>query len=133
MTRDSAREAQRLLGLNFSDEKIDQMLPGLQSQLEDYEVMRKFALSNSVPPAIQFNPLPQHPESPSARLRICPVVVNECQPPHRLWCRVGVPSAARAALSRFARAAAARANCSATCAPRPAPKQSLAAIFPAQS
>jgi Asp-tRNA(Asn)/Glu-tRNA(Gln) amidotransferase A subunit family amidase len=59
ITPDAVRAAQRIFGLNFSDEKIDQMLPGLQSQLEDYEAMRKFALSNSVPPAIQFNPLPQ--------------------------------------------------------------------------
>jgi Asp-tRNA(Asn)/Glu-tRNA(Gln) amidotransferase A subunit family amidase len=56
---DSVRAAQKIFGLTFSDEKIDQMLPGLQSQLDDYEAMRKFPLSNGVPPAIQFNPLPQ--------------------------------------------------------------------------
>src|SRR5439155_26862808 len=30
----------------------------LKNQLTDFEAMRKFPLSNSVPPAMQFNPLP---------------------------------------------------------------------------
>ncbi len=58
LTRDAVRGAEELFGLDFSDSKIDMMVPGLKDQLENYEVMRKFPLSNSVPPAIQFNPLP---------------------------------------------------------------------------
>jgi len=58
ITRDVVRNAEKLFGLDFSDEKIDLMLPGLKDQLDNYEVMRRFPLSNGIPPAIQFNPLP---------------------------------------------------------------------------
>lgn len=58
ITHETVVEAEKLLGLDFSDAKIDMMLPGLKNQLGDYEAMRKFPLSNSVLPAIQFNPVP---------------------------------------------------------------------------
>lgn len=58
ITRESVRAAQSLIGVEFSDAKIDMMLPGLRDQLDNYEVMRKFPLSNAVPPAVLFNPLP---------------------------------------------------------------------------
>ena len=51
-------DAEKLFGFDFSDSKIDMMLPGLKEQLRDYEAMRKFPLSNSVLPAMQFNPIP---------------------------------------------------------------------------
>src|SRR2546425_3914519 len=34
------------------------MLPGLREQLANFAALRKFSLSNSVPPAVLFNPLP---------------------------------------------------------------------------
>jgi Asp-tRNA(Asn)/Glu-tRNA(Gln) amidotransferase A subunit family amidase len=58
ISRDAVEAAAQLLGLQFSDAKTDMMLPGLKSQLKDFEAMRKFPLSNSVPPALLFNPLP---------------------------------------------------------------------------
>jgi hypothetical protein len=58
ITRESVRDAEALIGMNFSDEKIEMMLPGLKDQRANYEAMRQFPLSNGVPPAIQFNPLP---------------------------------------------------------------------------
>lgn len=51
-------EAQKLFGLEFSGPKIELLLPGLKGQLDNYEAMRRFPLSNSVPPALEFNPLP---------------------------------------------------------------------------
>src|SRR4051812_45419407 len=59
ITPQTVREAERLIGLDFSDAKIEMMLPGLKGQLEDFEAIHKFPLSNSIPPAIQFNPLPR--------------------------------------------------------------------------
>jgi Asp-tRNA(Asn)/Glu-tRNA(Gln) amidotransferase A subunit family amidase len=56
--REIVQDAQKLLDLNFSERKIDLMLPGLKSQLDDFEALHQIALSNSVPPAILFNPLP---------------------------------------------------------------------------
>ena len=57
-SREAISEAEKLIGLEFSESKMDMMLPGLREQLRDFEAMRKFALSNSVPPAILFNPIP---------------------------------------------------------------------------
>ena len=51
-------DAQKLFGLNFSQGKLEMMLPGLQEQLRDFEAVRQFPLSNSVPPALMFNPIP---------------------------------------------------------------------------
>ena len=58
ISHDAVREADALIGLDFSDEKIEMMLTGLKEQRANYEAMRRFPLSNSVPPAILFNPLP---------------------------------------------------------------------------
>ncbi len=58
ITRAEVRESQKLLGLEFSDQKTDLLLPGLNAQRENFESLRGFPLSNSVPPALQFNPLP---------------------------------------------------------------------------
>ncbi len=56
--REAISEAEKLIGLEFPEPKIDMMLPGLRDQLRDFEAIRKFPLSNSVPPAILFNPIP---------------------------------------------------------------------------
>jgi Asp-tRNA(Asn)/Glu-tRNA(Gln) amidotransferase A subunit family amidase len=58
ISREVVMDAEKLFGFDFSDSKIDMMLPGLKEQLRDYEAMRKFPLSNSVLPAMQFNPIP---------------------------------------------------------------------------
>lgn len=58
ITRDQVMATARLLGLEFSDAEIGLMLPGLKTQLDDYQTLRRLPLSNSVPPALQFNPLP---------------------------------------------------------------------------
>lgn len=58
ITREIVRGTEKLVGLDFPDQKLDQMLPGLKEQLDNFEAMRRFPLSNSVPPALQFNPLP---------------------------------------------------------------------------
>src|SRR5882724_5300930 len=57
-SREAISEAEKLIGLEFPEPKIDMMLPGLRDQLRDFEAIRKFPLSNSVPPAILFNPIP---------------------------------------------------------------------------
>jgi Asp-tRNA(Asn)/Glu-tRNA(Gln) amidotransferase A subunit family amidase len=58
VTREDVAGAEALIGLDFSDRKEDMMLPGLKEQLENYLAIRKFPLSNSVPPAMTFNPIP---------------------------------------------------------------------------
>ena len=58
ITREVVEHADELIGIEFSEQEIDLMLPGLKEQRRNYEVMRQFPLSNSVPLAMQFNPLP---------------------------------------------------------------------------
>jgi Asp-tRNA(Asn)/Glu-tRNA(Gln) amidotransferase A subunit family amidase len=58
ITRETVAEAEKLIGLDFAESKLDMMVSGLKNQLGDFEAMRKFPLSNSVPPAMQFNPIP---------------------------------------------------------------------------
>ena len=58
VTREGVEQADGLIGIEFSEREIDLMLPGLREQRRNYETMRQFPLSNSVPPAMQFNPLP---------------------------------------------------------------------------
>jgi Asp-tRNA(Asn)/Glu-tRNA(Gln) amidotransferase A subunit family amidase len=50
--------AEDLIGLHFSEAKNELMLPGLREQISTYEVLRKFPLSNAIPSAMLFNPIP---------------------------------------------------------------------------
>jgi len=80
ITREVVAGAAQLFGLDFSEAETDLMLRGLKSQLDDCEAIRRFPLSNGVPPALQFNPLPVGFEfesqrrkfraSPSLRVRL---------------------------------------------------------------
>src|SRR5258708_2592740 len=58
ITREMLEQAEKLVGLNFSDKQNDLLLRGLREQLRTYEDIRKFPLSNSIPSAMLFNPLP---------------------------------------------------------------------------
>ena len=58
ITRQVVVDAEKLLGLDFSDAKIDMMLPDLKEQLGRFEALHRFAFSNDVPPALLFNPIP---------------------------------------------------------------------------
>jgi len=69
ITREAVIGAEKLIGLDFSEAKMDLALPGLKEQLDNFEAMRRFPLSNSVPPALQFNPLPVGFKFETARKR----------------------------------------------------------------
>ena len=58
LTRDVIKNAEKLIGLDFSDAKIDSMRNDLNDLRNSYENLRKVSLPNSVPPAILFNPVP---------------------------------------------------------------------------
>ncbi len=58
ITREMVVNAEKLIGLNFTDVKRDSMLDGLKEQLDNFEKIRTVHLENSVPPAILFNPIP---------------------------------------------------------------------------
>jgi len=51
-------EAERLLGLEFNATELDSMLKGLQTNRSSYESIRRLDISNAIPPALLFNPVP---------------------------------------------------------------------------
>lgn len=58
ITKENIKNAQKVIGLEFTDEEKDSMLSSLDSQLGNYENIRKVELLNSIPPSIIFNPIP---------------------------------------------------------------------------
>ena len=58
ITTTAITKAEILIGLQFNDTKRDSMQEGLEHNLNAYENIRALNLSNSVAPALQFNPLP---------------------------------------------------------------------------
>ncbi|HBY58560.1 MAG TPA: amidase [Solibacterales bacterium] len=50
--------AESLMGLKFTDPQRDMILTGLKAQAAGYDALRKANLSNSVPPALVFDPRP---------------------------------------------------------------------------
>lgn len=61
VTKDMLVDAEKVAGLEFSDEEREMMLSGLNSNLEAYAAIREVPIPNSVPPAVIFDPvLPWH-------------------------------------------------------------------------
>ena len=58
ITRQVVVDAEKLVGLDFSDAKIDMLLPDLKEQEGRFEALHRIAFSNDVPPALLFNPIP---------------------------------------------------------------------------
>ena len=52
------KEAQKIIGLEFSQPQADSMLNNLNNQVTIYQALHKLNLPNSVVPALNFNPVP---------------------------------------------------------------------------
>jgi len=52
------QQAEKIIGLEFTNAERDSMLEDVQYNLESYSKIREIKIDNSVPPAISFNPLP---------------------------------------------------------------------------
>jgi len=51
------QEAEKIAGLEFTDAERELMLDGVNDYLQAFEKLRTVTIDNSVPPAIQFNPI----------------------------------------------------------------------------
>lgn len=58
ITRNTVFEAEKIIGLAFSDAERDSLLPDLVSARNSYEAMRRVNVANSVMPALHFDPVP---------------------------------------------------------------------------
>ncbi len=58
ITKENIQQAEKIIGLEFTEAERDSMLDNLNDRLEDYENIRNINLPNNIPPAIIFNPVP---------------------------------------------------------------------------
>lgn len=58
ITKDNIENAEKVIGIDFTDAEIDSMQSLLDDQLVNYQNIRKVELKNSIPPTILFNPIP---------------------------------------------------------------------------
>jgi Asp-tRNA(Asn)/Glu-tRNA(Gln) amidotransferase A subunit family amidase len=56
ITSEILADASEVAGLDFTEEERDLMVAGLNRNLEAYEALREFPISNYVTPAVQFDP-----------------------------------------------------------------------------
>ena len=59
VTRERIAQTQDILGLTFTDAQLDSMIDILRDNLRSYDSLRHVTIPNSVPPAVQFNPIPR--------------------------------------------------------------------------
>lgn len=57
ISREVVAEAEKVVGLNFTDAERDSMLDDLNELHRSYDTLRMVTLENSIPPAITFNPI----------------------------------------------------------------------------
>jgi len=69
LTTNDVIVAEKLLGLDLPADKLRMMLSGLRAQQRDYAVIRLIAVSNSVLPAVLFNPIPSGMTFETKRLK----------------------------------------------------------------
>ncbi len=58
ITKGNIESAEKIIGLELNDAERDSMLNNLEEQLSNYKNIRKTELTNNIPPAIIFNPIP---------------------------------------------------------------------------
>lgn len=58
ITVEVINQAEKILGLDFTNAEADSMINDLNDNRKDFESIRKIPLDNSVAPALYFNPLP---------------------------------------------------------------------------
>ena len=66
ITSESIASAAEVAGLEFDEAEREMMLDGLKRQTERLEALHQIPISNSVAPAIIFDPRPLHPAGPTA-------------------------------------------------------------------
>jgi len=57
INKDEVAAAQKILDLNFNDDEIEMLLPGINRGLAGVKELHEYELGNEIPPAMWFNPL----------------------------------------------------------------------------
>ncbi|MCM2271578.1 MAG: amidase [candidate division Zixibacteria bacterium] len=67
VTKENIQAAESIIGFEFTDAERDSMLESLKENLIASEKLRTVLIDNSVPPALQFNPIPVGFKMPTER------------------------------------------------------------------
>lgn len=81
--KETIHRAAQLMGLEFTDEEVDLLLPGLEDNLADYQELREKPIDNSVSPALVFNPLPAHYQLPKGPDGVTVAAVSASMPSNK--------------------------------------------------
>lgn len=57
IVKEDIQAAQKVLDLNFNEQEIEMMLPGINRNLSGVKELHEFELGNEIPPALWFNPV----------------------------------------------------------------------------
>ncbi|HDL17640.1 MAG TPA: amidase [Bacteroidetes bacterium] len=57
ISEEDLKNAEKIIGLHFTDENRKLMIRGIRSRLKGYESLRTLKIDNSIPPALSFSPL----------------------------------------------------------------------------
>ena len=67
LDKENTSNAEKIIGLEFTEAERDSMIGFLEEQLGNYKKIREVELSNNIPPAILFNPIPVGFDFPKER------------------------------------------------------------------
>jgi Asp-tRNA(Asn)/Glu-tRNA(Gln) amidotransferase A subunit family amidase len=67
ITKEMLAAAEKITGMQFTDDEREMMLEGLQERLELFEQIRSLPVPDDIPPAMQFNPVPPDFEIPQVQ------------------------------------------------------------------
>jgi Asp-tRNA(Asn)/Glu-tRNA(Gln) amidotransferase A subunit family amidase len=70
ISKDDIKSSEKIIGLEFSDAEMDSMLENLNEHLESYKKIRDYSIKNSIPPALDFNPIPLDYHFPDEQLQV---------------------------------------------------------------
>lgn len=83
ITRAMIAEAEKIIGLQFSEERRDSLLDEVNGNLQNYAAVRAVPLANSVTPAFVFNPIPAGMTFPAKPSSFKPSVYTPVLPANR--------------------------------------------------
>jgi Asp-tRNA(Asn)/Glu-tRNA(Gln) amidotransferase A subunit family amidase len=67
INKGAVRQAEKIIGLDFTNAERDSLLEDLTANLDDFKKIREQNLDNSIPPALNFNPLPLNFRPPTGK------------------------------------------------------------------
>jgi len=84
INRGTVRQAEKIIGLDFSNSERDSLLEDLSTNLTDFQKIREQKIDNSIPPALNFNPLPLNFRPPTGKSKFILGTANRVNIPENI-------------------------------------------------